>query len=197
VIDFVSDWGAMFSAWLSLFEKTNADAEELIRSGQRHWIGIANDVLQLFVPDPPEGTYSMVRHHALMLVAATVWLGPESTRRWQAAHSIAAQRFLSGVSEDLQTAINAAERGLAGLLDDPRAHEEAAAVVAWLDSDAAARTAYQRYLGAASLGIAALLESVPLWTPDILTNLILQEHQDPDFNREEIECFAMLAVRSE
>jgi hypothetical protein len=186
-IEFVSDWGAMLSAWRALLDSSEFD--DLLRSGQRLWIGIANDVMQLFVPDPPDGTYSMVRHHALMLVAATVWLGPDSTRRWLDAHSRVARRFLSGAG-DLWQAIDAAEAGLRTLLDDPRARLPAKDVVAWLDRDAEALAAYQAYLGAASVGVAALLAGVSEWTPDYLSELICHRHKDPDFNRREIERFA-------
>ena len=50
-----------------------ASLVDLVKGGERQWVGIANDVLQLYVPDPPARTYSMVRHHALMLVAATLY----------------------------------------------------------------------------------------------------------------------------
>jgi len=51
-------------------------------SGERLWVGLANDVLQPFVPDPPPGTYRMYRHHALMLYCATTWLPPASRDGW-------------------------------------------------------------------------------------------------------------------
>lgn len=196
IIEFVNDWGAMLATWRSLFDPAvSSDVDDLLHSGQRVWIGIANDVLQLFVPDPPPGTYSMVRHHALMLVAATVWLGPDSTRRWQAAHAIAARYFVRMASGDLWRSIEAAESALSELLADPRARQAAADVVAWLNGDPDALSAYQAYLGAASLGVAALLASDADWTPDHLSDLVLHQHSDPDFNRAEIERFA-LAVRA-
>ena len=34
------------------------------------------------------------------------------------------------------------------------------------------------------------------FSPDVLTNLILQKHPDPDFNRAEIDRFATAAVRA-
>jgi hypothetical protein len=196
LIDFVTDWGAMLAAWRSLFDADTSEVDGLLNSGQRLWIGIANDVLQLFVPDPPPGTYSMVRHHALMLVAATLWLGDEATRRWQAAHSLAARAFLDRFAFlDLWSAIERAEQGLSVLLADARSRGSAGAVVDWLDADAEVRTSFQAYLGAASLGVAALLESEPVWTPEVLRRLVREQHMDPDFNREPIERLAM-AVRA-
>jgi hypothetical protein len=189
-IEFIDDWGAMLSVWRFLVD--SAEVDDLLQSGQRLWIGIANDVVQLFVPDPPDGTYSMVRHHALMLVAATVWLGPDATRRWQSAHTLAARQFLrTCVSSGLWAAVESAEAGLSDLLADTRWRQSAGDSITWLERDHAALTAYQAYLGAASLGVAALLDSAPVWTPDHLTELILRRHADPDFNREEIERFAV------
>lgn len=190
-IEFVADWGAMLGAWRSLLEPAEW-VDDLLRSGQRIWVGIANDVLQLFVPDPPPGQYSMVRHHALMLVAATLWLGPESTRRWQEAHALVARGFLGALdgSSDLWSAVERAERGLNTLLSNPRAHGSARTVVDWLDNDPDAHSAYMAYLGAASLGVAALLQSEPVWTPERLTDLICNQHHRADFNRGAIERFA-------
>lgn len=189
-IEFVADWGALLAAWRSIVDP-EPWIDDLVLSGQRIWIGIANDVLQLFVPDPPMGSYSMVCHHALMLVAATLWLGPESTQRWQAAHALAARSFLrDSRGRGLWSSVARAEAGLNALLLDPRAHEPASRVVEWLDNDPKARSAYQSYLGAASLGVAALLESEPVWSTTRLTSMVCNEHQRADFNRGPIERFA-------
>jgi hypothetical protein len=188
-IEFVADWGAMLGTWRSLVKDQVTD--DLLRSGQRIWVGIANDVLQLFVTDPPPGRYSLVRHHALMLVAATLWLGPESAGRWQEAHTLAARAFLRGLKgQGLWPAVERAEQGLNALLEDPRAFGSARAVIDWLDADPEARSAYQAYLGAASLGVAALLQSEAVWSPARLTDLIRNEHCKVDFNRGPIERFA-------
>lgn len=189
IIEFVADWGVMLSAWRCLIGDS-PEIDDLLQTGQRQWIGIANDVLQLFVPDPPEGTYSMVRHHALMLAAATIWLGPDATSRWLAAHKLAARSFLRP-GQDLWSAVESVELGLAELLADPQAHQSAEEVVAWLDEDEVASELYQAYLAAASLGVAALLDSVAVWAPHRLTELVLHRHSDPDFNRNEIERFAL------
>ena len=197
-IEFVADWGAMLAAWCASVEDAPAggpsvaDLHALVRSSERVWVGIANDVLQLFVPDPPAGTYSMVRHHALMLGAATLWLGAERARLWQDAHAAVARAFLRRhAGGDLWDAVDAAERGLAPLLADPRAHRLAAEVVDWLDADEAAAAAVREYLGAASLGIAALLATAPTGDPvPWLHRLIYEEHPMPDFNRDRVEAFA-------
>lgn len=62
-------------------------------------IAITNDVLQCFVPNPPEGEYSMIRHHALMHLVATLWLGTVNRRKWfdlYRSGEPAAIRLLSG-----------------------------------------------------------------------------------------------------
>src|SRR5438094_10277001 len=102
---------------------TGAEQFDSVTLAQRVWIGMATDVLQLFVADPPPGTYSMVRHHALMLAAATAWLGPAAISAWHAAHVAAGAVFVRSCDRPLHDAIEAAERGLEALLDDERAHQ--------------------------------------------------------------------------
>jgi hypothetical protein len=195
-IELVGDWGALLAGWSDAAGPSDDPAveiEALIGSGDRLWVGIANDVLQMFVPDPPTGTYSMVRHHALMLGAATLWLGPERAGRWQRAHAVAARAFLRRRGgRSLWEAVGTAERGLTALLADPRARAEPDAVLAWLDEDGAAAAAYRDFHGAASLGIAALLATAPeaADTTTWLRELVHNQHPDPDFNRERIEAFA-------
>ena len=202
-IDYVDDWGALLAAWVSSVRPAEqALALDLVRSGERVWIGIANDVLQVFVPDPPEGTYSMVRHHALMLAAATIWLGAAAAGRWRRAHASAAHSFLlRHGAEPLWGAIDAAERGLGALLADPRCRQPAPDALRWLEADPGARAAYVDYLGAASLGVAAVLDAMlasgvllEAW----LERAVAEWHADPDFNRAWIEtCVARLHPRLE
>jgi hypothetical protein len=191
-IEFVDDWGVMLAAWRAGLDEAAAqpvDVDQLLQSGERVWVGIANDVLQMYVVDPPAGTYSMVRHHALMLAAATSWLGPESTQRWRLAHRWAAISFLKRTAgRQLWDAIDAAEQGLDDLLANPRVHGAAPAVVDWLDMDPAAGAAYTNYLGAASLGVVALLDGAD--GPEWVQRYVRSEHSRPDFNRLPIERFA-------
>ena len=158
-IEYVGDWGVLLAGWsdaAGASDDPSLDVEALVRGGERLWVGIANDVLQMFVPDPPAGTYSMVRHHALMLGAATLWLGPDRAHQWQRAHAVAARAFLRRLDgRSLWESIESAERDLATLLADPRGRAEPKAVLSWLDDDRAAASAYRAFHGAASLGIAA------------------------------------------
>ena len=192
-IEYVADWGALLAGWLATVgPPRRALAEDLVRSGQRLWIGIGNDVVQLFVADPPAGQYSMVRHHALLLAAATAWLGPAARRAWGAAHESAAEAFVGRLGgRPLWAAIEAAERGLDRLAADPRAQQPAAVVLDWLDEDRASRAAYVDYLAAASLGVAAVLEAMPPLETAItpwLVRAMAALHPAADFNRTWIEA---------
>jgi hypothetical protein len=195
VIEYVEDWGALLAGWLTAVGDEHQDlAAQAINSGQRVWIGIANDVMQLFVPDPPEGAYSMVRHHALMLAAATAWLGPDAIRAWGMLHKAAGANFIARYADQrLWTSIEAAESGLAKLLADERAHAAAPLALTWLDRDATARSRYVDFLGAASLGVAAVLDALAASGGDVSASLAratAELHSDPDFNRAWIEEYA-------
>lgn len=194
-IQFVEDWGAMLATWRDALNEPASELERmdsLILSGDRIWVGVANDTMQLFVPDPPAEDYSMVRHHALMLVAATLWLGPDRAKEWLYAHDLAARDFLSRTTpERLWASVDGAERGIRSLMQDPRSRMDARRVLEWLDSDAAAAATYSEYLQATSLGIAALLDIVPkadwlAW----LRHAVAKEHARSDFNVETIERYA-------
>jgi hypothetical protein len=195
VIEYVADWGALLAGWLSVVHTAQqALAQQLVREGQRIWIGIANDVIQLFVKDPPADQYSMVRHHALMLTAATTWLGVSAIEAWRAVHASAARTFLMRHADDsLWQAIAVAEAGLTELLRDGRARQPARRCIEWLDSDAVARERYEDFLGAASLGVAAILDALPASADMVgpwLAHATADLHQDPDFNREWLEASA-------
>jgi len=197
VIEYVEDWSALLAGLLAAMCADPRSAAlrgawqaDPVVLAQRVWIGIANDVLQLFVADPPPGTYSMVRHHALMLAAATAWLGPAPIRTWQAAHVAAGASFVRSCDRPLHAAIQVAEDGLQTLLDDDRAHQPAARTLAWLDGDPVARKRYIDYLGAASLGVAAVLGAMPdsdLDRAGWFTHAVMDLHANPDFNRGWIE----------
>jgi hypothetical protein len=202
-IEYVADWGLLLAGWREAAAPSDEaslgpdldpdlDLDGLLASGDRLWVGIANDVLQKFVPDPPDGTYSMVRHHALMLGAATLWLGADRARLWQRAHTVAARAFLRRLNGgSLWAAVEAAEQGLAALLADPRARSEPEIAVRWLDGDPAAALAYRQFHGAASLGIAALLATAPAEADQTawLLDLVHHGHPRPELNRDRIEAF--------
>lgn len=104
-------------------EGERAAVTERFLSGERLWVGLANDVLQPFVPAPPAGTYRMYRHHALMLYCATTWLPPVSRDGWLRLYDHGARRAI-------------ARHGLATMRDP----------IAWLDAaDARASAFYDSY----------------------------------------------------
>ena len=174
-----------------------AAVDERFLSGERLWVGLANDVLQPFVPDPPPGTYRMYRHHALMLFTATTWLPTAQRDGWLALYGRGAR-----------TAI--ARYGLAAL-DDP---------IPWMDErdlqatsfyeeygptvrdDASIRRFLQdrdglaRYAGFAALstiGIAALAAAHAQLPEDQrhgwLRAQVNEEHRRPDFLEATIRAF--------
>ena len=188
VIEHVANWGTLLTGWLTCVgEQQRGLAQDLVDSGQRIWIGIANDVLQLFATDPPADTYSMIRHHALMLAAATTWLGAEATRAWANVHASAGREFLRRhAGESLWIAVDAAEHGLTALLLDSRSRQPARLALGWLDTDADARARYIDYLAAASLGVVAVLDALQAsGQPDEvwLAQAVADLHADPAFNR--------------
>jgi hypothetical protein len=133
----------------------------------------------------------MIRHHALMLAAATTWLGPQATRAWTTVHASAARGFLRrNAHQPLWRAIETAEQGLTGLLLDGRSRQPAGRALAWLEADADAGSRYVDYLAAASLGVMAVLEAPQVsgvaedtW----LAHAVAELHSDPEFNRDWIE----------
>lgn len=71
---------------------------ESLADGSRMRLAVTNDVLQVMAPTPP-GKYSMVRHHALMLLAATLWLPEAQRARWLTIYDAS----LAAVLGELQT----------------------------------------------------------------------------------------------
>jgi len=85
----VPNYGLMSYLWrLGIGEPPGEQTmvEERFLSGERIWVGLANDVLQPFVPAPPAGSYRMYRHHALMLFCATTWLPAAARDSWLALY---------------------------------------------------------------------------------------------------------------
>ncbi len=84
-IYYLQDWTLSIALQHKVFGfawKAEPALERAFYDRSRLEVGIMNDVLQCFVLDPPAGTYSMIRHHALMLFEATLWLEPEKKTRW-------------------------------------------------------------------------------------------------------------------
>ncbi len=77
--------GALFLRLLELAYRPELVARphlrECLLDGSRLELAFTNDVLQVQAAGPP-GLYSMVRHHALVLHAATHWLDEPARGRW-------------------------------------------------------------------------------------------------------------------
>jgi hypothetical protein len=56
------------------------ELESVFFDGSRVKVGVINDVLQPFIALPE--SYSMVRHHSLMLLIGTLWLDSPSRDKW-------------------------------------------------------------------------------------------------------------------
>src|SRR5258708_21708593 len=65
VIEYVDDWGALLAGFLVATGAAQSDAVVLT---QRVWIGIANDLLQLFLAEPPSGTSNIILPHSFIIM---------------------------------------------------------------------------------------------------------------------------------
>ncbi|MFE4952490.1 hypothetical protein ACFQ9V_20485 [Leifsonia sp. NPDC056665] len=90
-------------------------------------MAVTNDVLQVqLIPSEP---YSMIRHHALMLFEATLWLPPRERFRWGELYSAIADMAMSerieaptvGELADIESNGLEAMRLTAGATNDPSA----------------------------------------------------------------------------
>jgi hypothetical protein len=99
--------GALFLQLLDLAYRSELAGLPHLRGclldGSRLELAFTNDVLQVQAAGPP-GPYSMVRHHALVLHAATHWLDEPARTRWlELCEAVAA-----GLSRELSGAASAA-----------------------------------------------------------------------------------------
>lgn len=92
-----------------------------LTDGSRMRIAITNDVLQVMAPTPP-GPYSMIRHHALMFLAATLWLPAEQCDRWLYIYdrSLEAVRRDLGPTAEIGTLLSDIERNAFTVFDSGR-----------------------------------------------------------------------------
>ncbi len=156
-------------------------------------MAVTNDVWQPFVPGPPAGGYSMIRHHALMLAAAWTWLPPPERALWL--------RVLEASADAARSAWRD-QRLIGPVLDrlDAEAWTVWSQRLAWIrrarsaSEPSAQRDEVFRVMAGFSLGaslaVLALvrdLETVdpPRWTPTL--RRWAEAHRRPDFNREAVE----------
>lgn len=117
-INYLTDYRIYYamSHWcFNEFLANDSLASRALRGLARIRIAVTNDVLQVMSPVAP-GRYSMIRHHALMLFAATRWLPTSQRSTWmalyngsltalraRAPHNIDMRRFLDRVEDGALT----------------------------------------------------------------------------------------------
>lgn len=67
----------------------------VLADGTRLQVAVTNDVLQILAPGP-SGSYSMIRHHALMFFAAHQWLPAAERARWDSLYHASVTPAVSG-----------------------------------------------------------------------------------------------------
>lgn len=88
-IYYLTDYGIYYALAERCFSAFLADdglTSRALRGLARVRIAITNDVLQVMSPQAP-GRYSMIRHHALVLFAATRWLPTPQRATWMAVYA--------------------------------------------------------------------------------------------------------------
>ena len=187
----LKNWGlALFLLRATVGEPAGASAavDALFRDHSRIQIGITNDVLQGFVGDPPR--YSFVRHHALMLFLATLWLPEPQRRGWleifgYCSRTLDRECRLSAESDPLGWLEAAAAAGARILAEHGPSTRHDEGVATFL-TNRSLLAEYLPYLGATSLAVAALAHQHDLCPPDERpawrTRQVTAGHADPDFN---------------
>ncbi len=159
----VPNYGLMSYLWrLSIGEPPGEQTlvEERFLSGERIWVGLANDVLQPFVPDPPAGGYRMYRHHALMLFCATTWLPPSARDGWFALYdwggrAAVTRHALRDLADPIPWMDAADQEASAFYARMGPSVRDDATVRAFLE-DADQLAEYERFFALSNIGIAAL-----------------------------------------
>lgn len=70
-----------------------------LRPFSRQRIAVTNDVLQVLAPALSDG-YSMLRHHSLMFLAATVWLPADECAYWLTVYEQAARHVIAYLDDE-------------------------------------------------------------------------------------------------
>lgn len=130
--------GRFFLRLLRLAYRPLLDREPDLRlcllDGSRLELAFTNDVLQAQAAGPL-GSYSMVRHHALVLHAATRWLDDPARGRWlriyeECANGLVSRRSMRPSVEELAGIEASAFADFAAYADDSRDPAAAAALLA-------------------------------------------------------------------
>lgn len=119
-------------------DKAGSLLDTMAGRSDRVAVGVMNDVLQVQMTSVPDSQYSMIRHHAIMLLAATEWLPEERRPFWRDAYGELADAVFGVSSTTLDalegTITEVENEGLEGLRSFPS------------DSTDACRQKIERYL---------------------------------------------------
>lgn len=160
----------------------------LMTNRSRIWVGIMNDVLQCFVNDPPKGTYSMIRHHALMLLTATLWLPDDWQTPWWGLYEATAAwaRTHWRVTGSLDTYLRRVESRAFDIFRDLASLSAANTDWAWIGDYRSELEQVLTYLQATCVAVSPLSQecfALPsaeraAW----LTRMVNEDHAREDFN---------------
>ena len=164
--------------------------DRLFCDRSRIQVGITNDVVQAFVNYPPPSSYSFVRHHALMLFLAILWLPEPQRSGWLqildwCSRTLCDECDILGLADPLQWVETVAVDGARILRDHGPTTQTDEGVAAFL-ADEAVLTSYLPYLGTTSLAVASLSYqygfSPAAERPSWQTHAANVWHAEPDFN---------------
>lgn len=141
--------------------------QAVLKDGTRLRIAITNDVLQVLATGP-SGTYSMIRHHALMFFVAHLWLPIENQPVWGSLYhssvGLAARRYrASDAFGHPRRYLDELERGAFAALDRLAANlSRADAAPKPSDPDT---QLVLSYMHAANAAVAVLIDAYDAVTP--------------------------------
>ena len=192
---YLQDWTISLVLLRRIFEPIwchQPDLETAFFDGSRLQVGIMNDVLQGFVDNPPVGTYCMIRHHALMLFEATLWLDPLKRSRWLTLYKAIAEWVKAHwIYRDLKGYLDTMEAEAFSVFTHMK-NLTVPQILAALDQPYIEYTLTQ-YFQAASLAVGVLavgyehvqFERQKEW----LVSHIIHYHQSPDYLLEAIDRY--------
>ncbi|HEV8528407.1 MAG TPA: hypothetical protein VGS60_12795 [Actinomycetes bacterium] len=152
----------------------------VVEDGSRLRIAVTNDVLQVLAPGPSHD-YSMIRHHALMLLVAHLWLPAAQQLRWAALYrasvGLAAQRYqASAAFESPRQYLDDLEREAFAALDELAAQGASPARAGDPEATQDRRLHLALdYMQAANAAVAVLIDDYSATPPQNRTRWLQQE----------------------
>lgn len=170
----------LYERLLDELPDTGESFRTVMEDGSRLRIAVTNDVLQVLAPGPSHA-YSMIRHHALMFLAAHLWLPAAQQPRWAALYRAsvgpAARRYHASANfgsprrylDDLERRAFAAIDELAARAASPRPGGDPVA-----SQDPRLRLTLD-YMHAANAAVAVLIEDYGATPPQDRTRWLRRE----------------------